>query len=244
MVESLLVLDDAILNWVLIPIVIVVFLVSILRTNISKLVTSERVPELKTIKEKNLLERSKYLRAYCKNIPYKSFEMRKKYFEKELHTDNVQSASPMSALMDPYNMKEMVKKNMAFAVSQMLLLGWVNHFFSGFLIVKLPFPLTLAFKTMLQRGMNIVDLDPSYVSALSWYFLTITGLRGINSLIFGPNNNAVDAASVMNSQMKSMQGPQVDMKKLYQSESDELALVDHDFDIIENAEIKLLKNLR
>jgi len=62
-----------------------------------------------------------------------------------------------------------------------LLTQWV-------VIVKLPFPLTLGFKGMLQRGIETSDMDVRWVSSLSWYFLNFFGLNGLYRLILGSDN--------------------------------------------------------
>jgi ER membrane protein complex subunit 3 len=62
----------------------------------------------------------------------------------------------------------------------------IQHFFSGFILLRVPFPLTAGFKAMFQRGIaEMPDLEPSYVSSISWYFLVMYGLRSFFKLLFG-----------------------------------------------------------
>lgn len=55
-------------------------------------------------------------------------------------------------------------------------------------IVKLPFPLTIRFKSMLQSGVMTRDLDVRWVSSLSWYFLNLFGLQSVFGFILGSDN--------------------------------------------------------
>jgi ER membrane protein complex subunit 3 len=56
------------------------------------------------------------------------------------------------------------------------------------LLVKLPFPLTLGFKSMMQRGIETHDMDVRWVSSLSWYFLNWFGLNGLYRIVLGNDN--------------------------------------------------------
>jgi hypothetical protein len=52
----------------------------------------------------------------------------------------------------------------------------INYFFPGFIVAKLPFTLTERFRAMTQQGLQVPQLDTSYVSTGSWYFFAQMGL--------------------------------------------------------------------
>jgi hypothetical protein len=118
-------------------------------------------------------------------------------------------SAPPNPLSDPAAMEGMMggmKTQAVMMVPQMAIMGWINFFFQGFVLseclhvrvfvyhaerhvtVKLPFPLTLGFKSMLQRGVETPDMDVRWVSSLSWYFLNFFGLNGLYRLLLGGDN--------------------------------------------------------
>merc|ERR1712194_571119 len=104
-----------------------------------------------------------------------------------------------------------------------------NYFFSGYVIGKIPFPLTPSFKGMLQRGVNISSLDTSYITSMSWYFLVMSGMRGLFSLVLGANNDT-DDSKIMQQQMgmgAAQPGQQPDMNKIFAAEAENLQMIDH-----------------
>lgn len=125
-------------------------------------------------------------------------------------------------------MMEMMEGNLTMVVSQMETMGIINTFFEGFIAVKLPFPLSYRFKSMLQKGVHSNSLDVSYVSSISWYFLNLFGLRGIFSLVLGENNET-DDTKMMQSQMSGggMGGPGQDPGAVLKKAAESLDLVDH-----------------
>ncbi len=91
-----------------------------------------------------------------------------------------------SDMPNPFAAMEGMQGNMVFMVQNMVMMQAIQHFFSGFILLKVPFHLTMGFKQMFQRGLEgLATLDTSYVSSVSWYFLVMFGLRGFFRLVIG-----------------------------------------------------------
>eukprot|EP00980_Cylindrotheca_fusiformis_P010131 scaffold2253_cov119-Cylindrotheca_fusiformis.AAC.6 len=87
---------------------------------------------------------------------------------------------------NPFAAMEGMKGSMVFMVQNMVMMQAIQHFFNGFILLKVPFHLTVGFKQMFQRGLEgLATLDTSYVSSISWYFLVMFGLRGFFRLVIG-----------------------------------------------------------
>lgn len=110
------------------------------------------------------------------------------YLQPKDKTENEAPKNPFEAAGGMDNMMDGMKKQMVMMIPQTVIMGWINFFFSGFVLLKLPFPLTVRFKVMLQRGIETPDLDVTWVSSLSWYFLTLFGLNAVYRLVLGDDN--------------------------------------------------------
>ena len=152
--------------------------------------------------------------------------------------------NPMSDPAAMEGMMGMMKGQMTMMIPQTLIMSWINAFFAGFVILRLPFPLTIRFKSMLQSGVMTRDLDVRWVSSLSWYFLCLFGLQGVFIFILGDQN----AASQMSQQMAQMNpqananpfGPGQDPDKTFQAEAENLEVQEY-YSVLDGAEDRLLK---
>lgn len=224
-----LVLDTAIRDWVLVPLSVVMVLIGVLRYFVAKLMRSYQAPDLKVLKEGQMLLRARNLKAGANFIPAKSFRARRVYFTNEenglLHVPKEQAQNAQAQMFsDPNMAMDMMKKNLSMIIPQTLTFAWVNFFFSGFVAAKLPFPLTQRFRSMLQNGIDLSTVDVSYVSSRSWYFLNLFGLRGLFSLILGEENAQDDTQRMM-----QMSGFGFDATKSLSAEKDSLDIIQHEW---------------
>jgi len=238
-----LLLDPDIRVWVFLPIVVITFFVGILRHYVSILLSSTKKVELQQVMDSQAMIRSRLLKENGKYIPKQSFLMRRHYFNNEetgyfkvSQQRNTPAPNPMT---DPSMMTDMLKGNLTNVLPMILIGGWINWTFSGFVTTKVPFPLTLRFKPMLQRGIELSSLDASWVSSASWYFLNVFGLRSIYMLVLG-ENNAADQSRIMQDQMSgaAMSMP-ADPKQAFKGEWEALEICQHNW-ALKNVESELL----
>ncbi|KAH7642521.1 ER membrane protein complex subunit 3 [Dermatophagoides farinae] len=238
-----LLLDPDIRVWVFLPIVIITFFVGILRHYVSILLHSNKKIELQQVVDSQAMIRSRLLRENGKYIPKQSFLMRKHFFNNEengyFKEGQKRNSTPPNPMTDPSMMTDMLKGNITNVLPMILIGGWINWTFSGFVTTKVPFPLTLRFKPMLQRGIELLSLDASWVSSASWYFLNVFGLRSIYMLVLG-ENNAADQSRIMQDQMfgAAMSMP-ADSKQAFKAEWEALEICEHNW-LLKNVDNELI----
>jgi hypothetical protein len=125
-------------------------------------------------------------------LPPSSFANRKTLFCKQeqsllQYEDQPQDTDPMammqnSPMSNPENMMGMLKGNIFMAVVFPVQYAAVSYFFSGMIIGKVAFPLTQQFREMLQKGIDVHNMDVKYISSLSLYFLCFMGIDKIFSI--------------------------------------------------------------
>lgn len=253
-----LVLDKNILYWVLLPIFIVMFLQGILRQYISVLLRDDKQvgtnlslinanEQLDNIQRNSMLARSRRLRINGNYIPYNSVIIRQKYYSSTAfndaligqkgsnNSDSNDTSTSSNPGQDPTAMMGMMKQNLSNMLPNMILMGWVSYFFSGFVCVQLPFRLGNRLKPMLQRGLTLTNLDSTYVSSISWYFILLFGLKGLFTLVLGDNATAINTTheiQMMQQMTNSMPGqPSIDYKKLFTQEANELDMMNINYEI-------------
>lgn len=91
---------------------------------------------------------------------------------------------------------------------------------------------------MLQKDVNLVNLDASWVSSASWYLINLFGIRSMFTIVLG-ENNAADQTKVMQDQMSgsALAAPD-DMNKAFKAECDALMITEHNW-VLRNIEQKL-----
>ncbi|KAH8106106.1 integral membrane protein DUF106-domain-containing protein [Cristinia sonorae] len=221
-------LDPQIRDWVLFPITLVMILVGILRHYVVLLLQSPpKKQPMAAIREHGKLPLPpSYYNAVSQHL---ADAFKNGSYLKGGPGKGDTPAAPPNPLTDPAAMDGMMagmKTQMVMMVPQMIIMGWINFFFQGFVLIKLPFPLTLGFKAMLQRGIETPDMDVRWVSSLSWYFLNFFGLNGLYRLILGNDNSADSSRDMSTPFAAAAAAPQLgqaqDFSKLFKAEIDNL----------------------
>merc|ERR1719481_142272 len=193
------------------------------------LISTQKKVDLAQVQDSQAMIRARMLRENGKYLPKQSFLMRRHFFNNEEsgYLKTVKRAAAPQPMTDPNMMVEMVKGQLTNVLPMIAIGGWINWHFSGFVTTKVPFPLTLRFKGMLQRGIELQSLDASWVSSASWYFLNVFGLRSIYSLVLGENNAADQARAMQESMSMRAGGMPQDAKQAFKAEWEALEITEH-----------------
>lgn len=242
-------LDPKLKYWVLLPISIVMVLAGVLRQYIMELIEpkTKGMPRAK-ITETQYINKAQAFLGNNSNISEESFQARQAYLTQLLSEGKflAQAKTEEGQVQNPFtdpNMSDavmsMAKGNMANFIPQTIIMWWVNHFFAGFVLMKLPFPLTPRFKEMLQSGVMTSDLDVRWVSSISWYFISVLGLNPVYNLILSSPNE--DQMGMMQQQdpMANMPG-QPQAEAICKSLANDLTIAQHE-SCFENIEERILE---
>ncbi|KAK8439855.1 hypothetical protein ACI3LY_004736 [Candidozyma auris] len=230
-------LDPQLKYWMLLPITVAMVLVGLLRSNVTYLITPRpKLDPVKNAREKSFLKRALAFRQNYNVLSASEFEARKTYFIEKLKSDEFlakkqgteEISNPLADASMNDAMMNMGKGNLMNFVPQTLIMAWVNYFFAGSVVMKLPFPLTEGFKSMLQNGVNTPDLSVRYVSAISWYFVNLLGLRPVYALLM---NDPASAQELVNQQQQQFNfggpgGPKP--HQVFQAESESIQILEHE----------------
>lgn len=239
MIDDLL-LDPQLKYWMLLPITVAMVLVGLLRANVTYLLTSKpKIEPMKNAREKSFLKRAAAFRQNYAVLSAEEFKTRKAYYLEKLKSDEfLAKKDGIEDIKNPladgsFNdaLMNMAKGNMMNFIPQTLIMAWVNFFFAGSVVMKLPFSLTEGFKSMLQSGVNTPDLSVRYVSAISWYFVNLLGLKPVYSILM---NDPQSAQALVNQQQNQQMMPNLGApggpkpEQVFKAESESIQILLHE----------------
>ncbi|GMI12301.1 hypothetical protein TrRE_jg8263 [Triparma retinervis] len=179
--SNLLLLSPSIRDWVVFPLLIITFLTGLLRTVTSTLLRSSKKIPPGDRQIRGVLARCGRLRAAGGFLAKDRWESRRRYWTSSDQEGPLRQGSKYlkegeggkgkaaaGPMANPAGAMEGMMGNASFMVQNMVMMQTIQHFFSGFVLLKVPFPLTKGFKGMFQRGVDLPTLDVSYVSSVSW----------------------------------------------------------------------------
>lgn len=215
-------LDPAIRDWVLFPLIVLMIFVGILRHYVTLLLKSTPKVKLTTANDAKPVSYARLLLVNGRYLSPSGYKQRSERFCGQgsgLLRKKVEH-NPMEAMSDPSMMGDMMKNNMTMMIPNIGMMTVVSYFFSGFVIAKFPFSLSARTRGLTQRGVDIDNLECSYVTSLSMYFLILFGLQGILKLLLGDNEG--DETKMQMQMMQQPANQPVDYSKVFKQLLEEM----------------------
>jgi hypothetical protein len=200
-------LDPKIKTHVLLPITLIMLLVHVLRQFLILLLKpKQQLQKMTKLRENQHLQNCTMTAqngwsALCKS----EWEYRKSYiFDQYTKRNNLNKilSNPIvekkidtakettSEMKNPFTesglnetLWEGMKSNLVNYLPQPILMFYMSLLFRGYIALKLPFTPTSNFKPMLQSSIMTTDLDVSYVTGISWYFVNLLGVESLSKVL-------------------------------------------------------------
>ena len=256
-------IDSSLRNFIFFPLTIITVCVSLLMKYLTAIFNTNKKPNLRSqtntlenfsfenemenrdtdLKIQNAVDRANILKNNFMYITEKGFKKRQSYFN-EFFSRKFEAKQ--AELMNPNMMGDMMKKQAVNAVYYISLFVVGGYFFSGYLILKLPFGLTRKFKSMMQQGLNLPDFDPSYVSAISWCLILVFGINPILQFFDGGEEYSMlkQQKEMMTQPMNMMGNPMMggakDYTRILQPEKESVNIISN-FSVVEDAVDDVIK---
>lgn len=185
-------IDPDLKLWALLPLLVIMILITLIKQSLTQVL--EPVPPVASSEQQKEFAYYRYaelLRLNAFNLDTEGLNKRvtalvPAFRNGEYLADPKETQpSAIPNFADPRSSEAMLsgmRNQILSYVPQTLMMQWVMGFFGAVIVMKLPFPLTAKFKTIMQAGIDTLDLDVRYVSSISWFFLLTAGLPGIMQL--------------------------------------------------------------
>lgn len=196
-------LDPRIKTHVLLPITVVMLLMHILKQVVTFLLKpKQQLQKNAKVREKQHLQRcslvgqngwtslcesewnarkSSMVEQYSKRTNLNKI-MEKPITEKTDSSEQTEMANPFTQAGINETLWDGMKANLLNYLPQPILMFYMSYLFRGYIALKLPFTLTANFKSMFQSSILTPDLDVSYVTGISWYFVNLLGVESLSKI--------------------------------------------------------------
>lgn len=193
------VLDPKIKTHVLLPITVIMVLVHVLQK-----LMSMYIQPLPKLQKANVIREQQHLRlieltaqnrwtSLCKSEwdarkadvieTYSTTSSLNKILAKPIENKEGEPTNPLFQNGMQDMLFQGMKGNLLNYLPQPILMFFMSFLFGGYIVLKLPFTLTSNFKPMLQSSIQTPDLDVSYVTGISWYFVNLLGVESLGSFL-------------------------------------------------------------
>ena len=252
-----LLLDSDIRDWVVLPLLVIMVCAGLLRHYVGQWLKAspkplpkihQRTQNALTAAMRLRMANSHYLtthKAEARRYHYsgKGSGYLRSEVEWAAEAEQESEASGNDPMDNPMAMMDGMKGNMVFMVQNMVMMQGISYFFKGFVLLKVPFTLTRGFKMMFQKDLGLSNLDTSYVSSVSWYFLVMFGLRGFFRIVIGDPSQEMSEDNTRQAKLglHTQAGPNsFDPAKALTQEADNLELMPKQKSDLDDVEKRLL----